>query len=87
VTLLFSYATVQLDGLGQIIKVLLSGVATDYFVAAFDDSGAGPDDNHDDFLVLGRVSQVPLPPAVFLFLTGLAGVSWLGRRRGRAAAA
>jgi hypothetical protein len=87
VTVIFAYATVVKDILGNITSIVLSNVATEYFVAAFDDSGAGPDDNHDDFMVLGRVDEVPIPPAILLFLTGLVGVSWLGRRKSSTVAA
>ena len=50
VTTIYSYATVLFDA-GSISQVKLTDMVTNYFVAAFDDSGAGPDDNHDDFMV------------------------------------
>ena len=36
-----------------------------------DDGGAGPDDNHDDFLVRMSVASVPEPAAIFSGLIGL----------------
>jgi hypothetical protein len=43
-----------------------------------DDGGAGPDDDHDDFLV--RVSLVPVPEPATL-VTGLVGLGFLVARR------
>jgi len=52
-----------------------------YVLFALDDSGAGPDDNHDDYVGYMRVSQVPLPAAVWLLGSGLLGLFAVGRRR------
>lgn len=52
-----------------------------YVLFALDDSGAGPDDNHDDFVGYMRVSQVPLPAAAWLLGSGLLGLFAVGRRR------
>ena len=46
-----------------------------------DDGGAGPDDNHDDFLVRVSVAQVPEPATIF---TGLAGLGLFIVRRQKA---
>ena len=54
-------------------------VATSVFFLAFDDNGAGPDDNHDDLLV--RVNVVPLPAAAWMLLAGLASFGAIGYRR------
>jgi hypothetical protein len=46
-----------------------------------DDGGAGPDDDHDDFLVRLSVAQVPEPATIF---TGLVGVGlFIARRKSR----
>ena len=47
-----------------------------------DDSGAGPDDNHDDLVVRLTVEQVPLPAAGFL-LIGALGALGAAKRRSR----
>lgn len=49
------------------------------FFLAFDDNGAGPDDNHDDFLI--RVNVVPLPAGGLLLIGGLGVLAALRRRR------
>jgi hypothetical protein len=47
-----------------------------------DDSGAGPDTDYDDMVVrISEISEVPLPPALLLFGSGLLGMNWLRRRR------
>ena len=51
------------------------------FFLAFDDDGAGPDDNHDDFIMRVDVTAVPLPAAAWLLLVSLAGLGFVGRRR------
>jgi hypothetical protein len=42
---------------------------------------AGVDDLALDNVILNSTAAVPLPPAVALFATGVAGLSWFARRR------
>ena len=47
-----------------------------------DDAGAGPDRDYDDMVI--RISEVvptPLPPALPLFLAGLASLAWWRRKQ------
>jgi len=53
------------------------------FFLAFDDNGAGPDDNHDDYIV--RVEVVPVPLGALLIGTAFLGAGAV-RRFGRKAA-
>jgi len=49
-----------------------------------DDSGAGPDDNHDDMAIRLSV-QVPVPAAGFLLVGALGGLAALRRRKKKSA--
>lgn len=51
----------------------------------FDDTGAGPDDNHDDMII--RVSMVPEPAMWAMMIAGFGMVGITARRRRRTAAA
>jgi hypothetical protein len=59
---------------------------TEIVLFALDDAGAGPDDNHDDYVgyfvvSAAPVEEVPLPGAVWLFGSALLGfVTWSRRR-------
>jgi hypothetical protein len=63
--------------------VFVSGGAGNHsvFFLAYDDNGAGPDDNHDDFLIRVNVAAVPLPAAGFLLIGALGGLAVLRRRK------
>lgn len=67
--------------------VFLDGLlgAHSVFFLAFDDNGAGPDDNHDDFLIRVNVAAVPLPAALPLFGGALGLLGFMGWRRKKAA--
>ena len=52
---------------------------------AFDDAGAGPDDDHDDMIIrvtARDVSEVPVPAAAWLFGSALVPLAMRIRRRG-----
>ena len=51
-----------------------SATSGNSLVLFLDDSGAGPDDNHDDFAVRMSVTPVPEPATIFLFGAGLAAL-------------
>lgn len=79
-----------LNGLGQEIGSVafayltdlttfaISATPTNFILFALDDGGAGPDDNHDDYM--GVIVATPIPAALPLFLTALAGSGLLARR-------
>ena len=60
----------------------LQAAASDWFMIGFNDNGGG-DDNHDDIMVVGHVTPVPLPAALPLFGAGLGFLGLLARRRRR----
>jgi hypothetical protein len=60
----------------------LVSFATDWFVIGWNDNG-GPDDNHDDIMLVGHVTPVPVPAALPLFAGGVGLLGWLARRKRR----
>lgn len=71
-------------GLGSWQSIGLSVVDSNTAWLFWDDSGAGPDDNHDDMLIKAVVaSSVPEPGTLTLFGVSLLGL-WFGARRRRA---
>jgi hypothetical protein len=58
-----------------------TATATDKVLFALDDDGAGPDDNHDDYVGYVVATAVPLPAAFWLLGTGLLGLFGLARRK------
>jgi hypothetical protein len=80
-------APAQLGQTGMGLYYDLTGNSMFAFLA-YDDDGAGPDDNHDDFLVRVsadrlNVTPVPLPASALLFLSAMGGFAVLGRRKVR----
>jgi hypothetical protein len=75
-----NFATNVNPGSGE-FGVFAQGGAGEHsvFFLAFDDNGAGPDDNHDDFLI--RVNVVPLPAGGLLLIGGLGALAAIRRRR------
>ena len=49
-------------------------------VLFLDDSGAGPDDNHDDFAVRIQAIPNPEPSTILLFSAGLIGLTGFRRK-------
>jgi hypothetical protein len=62
---------------------------TDVFYLGYDDRGAGPDDNHDDYIVRVTVTPTPEPGTWMTMLLGFgaAGMAMRYRRRKTAFAA
>lgn len=71
---------------GASLAFALAAVTESSAIVLFDDGGAGTD--FDDFAVRISVSEVPLPPAVWLLISAILGlVSFSRIRRGEAQAA
>ena len=78
--MLFSYLEQVVGGWN------LTSTATDWFLLGFNDSGS-PDEDHDDLMIVGNITAVPIPAALGLFAGGLGLMGFLGRRRKRQASA
>jgi hypothetical protein len=77
-----SYAEIGPGGV-----LFLTANVTDIVVIGFNDTGA-PDDNHDDFMLAAFISetpgeQTPIPGALPLFASALAGGFLFRRLRNR----
>ena len=79
--MLFSYLQFISPGVWN-----LTSTATDWFLLGFNDSGS-PDEDHDDLMIVGNITAVPIPAALGLFAVGLGLMGFLGRRRKRQASA
>lgn len=54
---------------------------SDWILIALDDSGAGPDDNHDDMIIKVTASKVPEPSTLGLLALGILGTGLAARKR------
>ena len=79
--MLFSYLQFISPGVWN-----LTSTATDWFLLGFNDSGS-PDEDHDDLMIVGNITAVPIPAALGLFAVGLGLMGFLGRRRKRQSSA
>ena len=59
----------------------VSSSPTNIVLFALDDDGAGPDDNHDDYVGYIVASPVPLPASVWLLGSALIGLLGIARRK------
>ena len=76
-------ATIGGDGFAIFLPAGVSGVLapTDVFYIGYDDFGAGPDDNHDDFIVRVTLSPaVPEPATWGMMLLGFGAMGMVIRR-------
>jgi hypothetical protein len=69
-------ATIDQSGFAIIYNAAATG---DWVALAFDDNGAGPDDNHDDLIILAHA--VPEPTTWALMIAAFGMLGWSVRRR------
>ena len=62
------------------LLIAFANLGDNSFLAMFNDGG-GPDADFDDLVVRVSVSQVPLPPAVWLLLSAVLGLVSFARIR------
>ncbi len=78
-TIMFGYVQPQYSS-GVLTGWTVVNTPTSWFAFGLDDGGV--DDNHDDWMGIGHVySEVPIPAALPLFGTALAGLGWASRRK------
>ena len=78
-SLVYAFLDAAPAGSGAVWKIV--DYATNTFLIGWNDSGN--DDNHDDIMIVGRVSAIPIPGALPLFAGGLGMLGLLARRKRR----